>query len=343
MNTFSIGKRDITKGDTPFIIEEGQANLGQMPVALEMIQEAAHAGADGIEFQLALADDFYVRSHPGYEIYKTREFSAAQLAQLVYTAHDAGLGFIACALSARLVKPLTEAGCDAFNINASDLTNPEMLDAVCESNRPFFLSIPLATLDEIDWAVARVRELKARQFALLLGQHIMATGEGGVPVEATCLGAIKMLRERYGVPVGFIDHTAYEWMPVVAVAAGAAVVTKHMAIRRADQGPDWHICLEPAEMALAIRKVRGVVPSIHTLDKIVAPGELPDRKVMRRSIVARQAMPLGHQIQRSELAFKRPGTGIEPRFVDQVVGSNTTRPISADEPFGWDALAVTSS
>ena len=338
MNTFLIGKRDIAQGEVPFIIEEGQANLGRHPVALDMIQAAGRAGADGIEFQLANADDFYVRSHPGYDIYKSREFTSEQIVYLAQAAGEAGLGFIACAFSPRLVRLLSQAGCTAFNVNASDLTNPEMLDAVCESSRPFFLSIPLATLDEIDWAVARVRDHGANTFALLLGQHIMATSSGGVPAEATCLGAIGMLRSRYGVPVGFIDHTAYQWMPAAAVAAGAAVVTKHMAISRAERGPDWHICLEPGEMAEAVRMARGVTSSIRTLDKIVAPGELPDRKVMRRSIVARHSLPVGHRIARDELAFKRPGNGIEPRFVDRVVGSVTARPISPDEPFGWDAL-----
>jgi N,N'-diacetyllegionaminate synthase len=338
MSNFTIGPRDVSRGDVPFIVEEGQANEGRLPVALEMIRAAAASGADGIEFQLAVADDFYVRSHRGHAIYKSREFTPDQLRTLVQAATDAQIAFVAAVFSPHLVPVLRDAGCAAFNVNASDLTNHEIMDAVAASGRPFFLSLPLATREEIDWAVERVRRTAAAPFALLLGQHTMKTGEGGVPVEATCLGAIATLRERYSVPVGFIDHTNRTWMPAVAVAAGAAAITKHMALRRADHGSDWQICLEPDEMAEAVRMVRAVGASIAESDKVVAEGELLDRRFMRRSIVASEPVSVGQPIRREQLAFKRPGLGIDPRFVDQIVGAIAKRPFAPDESLEWDAL-----
>ena len=339
MNDFEIGSRNVYRGDIPFIVEEGQANQGRFSMALDMIRAAVASGADGIEFQLAVADDFYVRSHPGHAIYKSREFTPDQLGLLVRAAQESQIGFVAAVFAPRLVPVLRDAGCSAFNVNASDLTNPDILDAVSASGRPFFLSLPLATLDEIDWAVARVRRAAA-PFALLLGQHVMATGEGGVPAEATCLGAMAMLRERYRVPVGFIDHTCHLWMPAVAVAAGASVVTKHMALCREEHGPDWHICLEPEEMQRAVRMVRAVKTSIATSDKLIAPGEAPDRRMMRRSIVASEPIPAGQRIGRDQIGFKRPGIGIDPLFVDRVVGATTKRPFMPDEPLEWEALEL---
>jgi N,N'-diacetyllegionaminate synthase len=338
MSNFRIGSRDVCCGDVPFIVEEGQANQGRLPFALDMIRSAGASGADGIEFQLAIADDFYVRSHPGHAIYKTREFSPEQLCRLVEAARESQIGFVAAVFSPRLVPILRDAGCAAFNVNASDLTNPEILDAVSASGRPFFLSLPLATMDEIDWAVARARCSAAAPFALLLGQHTMGSGEGGVPVEATCLGAMATLRERYHVPVGFIDHTRHVWMPAVAAAAGASAISKHMALCREDHGPDWQICLEPEEMRQAVEMVRAARASVATCDKLMAEGELPDRRMMRRSIVANEPIPAGQQIRREQVAFKRPGTGIDPSLVDRIVGAISKRAIAPDELLEWDAL-----
>ena len=123
------------------------------------------------------------------------------------------------------------------------------------------------------------------------------------------------------------------WTPAIGLVIALNEAIRMMKAEGLEKIFSWH-----NKMAEAVRMARGVTSSIRTLDKIVAPGELPDRKVMRRSIVARHSLPVGHRIARDELAFKRPGNGIEPRFVDRVVGSVTARPISPDEPFGWDAL-----
>src|SRR3989338_909419 len=215
-----------------FSAEEGQANLGDFQMALTMVDIAADAGVDAIEFQLARAADFYVASHPGDEKYAKREFSDAQHRALVERAHHRGIAFIAAPLSHKLIPSLRQVGCDAFDINASDLTNPDIIDAVVASDLPFFLSVPMATHEEIRWAIDRIRRDQQRAvFALAHGQHTMASA-GGVPVAGTTLGYLTTLANTYHVPVGFIDHTSHAWMPSVAVAAGAVFVSKHLARSR---------------------------------------------------------------------------------------------------------------
>ena len=272
--------------DFLFVIEEGQANLGDFNKALSMIEAAASCGADAIEFQLARAKDFYVKSHSVYKTYQEREFSDQQIGDLIAYAKDKNISFVMVPLSHKLVDLAAVAGCSGFNINASDLTNPDIIDAVIGSGLPFCLSTLMATEKEIDWAVERIFRKGRSDFAILHGQHTMASGEAGGDVVHTALGHLGTLKNRFQVPVGFIDHTPLIWMPAAAVAAGADIVTKHLAVARSEKGPDWQVCLEPEEMKQSIIHARNMKTSISVKTKQLAPGENMDRSVMRRSIVA---------------------------------------------------------
>jgi len=314
-----------------FVVEEGQANLGNYSKALSMIDAVADVGADAIEFQLARAKDFYVNYDPGYEIYLKREFVDAQIIGLIAYAKQKQLKFICTPLGHSLISILAKAGCDGININASDLTNPDIIDAVADSGIPFFLSLPLATEKEIEWAIDRIRKKSTSPSVILHGQHTMASGESGVAVEHTALGCISSLKKKYGLPVGFIDHTPHQWMPAAAVAAGAKVVTKHLTLSRAEKGPDWHICLEPKEMKIAIEACRKMWTSINITAKEVSPEEMLDRKIMRRSIVAAKVIRRGEIINRNDILFKRPGTGMDPSRFVEVVGKRADKDINPDE------------
>lgn len=328
-----LGERRVGPGQpTLVVVEEGQANGGDLEIALRMIGIAAAAGADAIEFQLAIADDFYVRSHAGHANYRRREFNGDQLARLIRSAAGLGIGVVATALSHRLVPVLAELGCTLFNVNSSDLDNPEMLDAVAASGKPFLISTAMGTLAEVDWAVDRVRSRGASNFGVMHGQHVMATaGDKGVPEDHTNLAVMEMLRARYGVPVGFIDHTSNPRMPAIAVARGAAMVSKHFTYDRSLRGPDWHICLEPEELAETIRDIRTADRSLGRASKELIPGEDQDRAVMRRSIVAARDLAAGAVLVRADLACKRPGTGLAPKHLDALIGKRLAADVKADE------------
>ena len=248
MNEIKIGKKFISSSTLFFIVEEGQANLGNFKVAKEMIEYASHTDADAIEFQFAIADDFYIKNHEGNKIYKKREFSESQYDELIHLTKKKNLEMIVSPLSHNLVPLLAGLGCSAFNINASDLTNPKMLSCVVNSFLPFFLSTPLATEKEIDFAINYVKRMGADNFILMHGQHTMASGSGGTNVEHTSLGYINTLKKKYKIPVGFIDHTPYTWTPSCAVASGADVISKHLLHPKYPLGPDYQVCLKPQEM-----------------------------------------------------------------------------------------------
>jgi len=333
-----IGKHIIGSKRTFFIIEEGQANLGNFDKALKMVDIAAKIGADAIEFQLAKAGDFYIRNHKGYQIYKDREFSNSQLAELVSYTIEKDLNLIVSPLTSKMVEQMARNGCSAFNINASDLNNPNMLDTVAEIGLPFFLSLLFAHEEEIEWAINRINRNKNPEFGLFLGQHTMASGEHGVDLKHTNLGYINTLKQRYKVPVGFIDHSKNIWSPSCAVAAGAEIVTKHLAISRAEKGPDWHVCLEPNEMKECISIVREIDISLSAKEKELAPGENIDRSIMRKSLVTLRKIEKGERIERKDIAFKRPGSGISPLDIDKVINKTAARPINEDQLISFEDI-----
>lgn len=332
MRKIKIGNRLIEEGGNPFFsVEEGQANWGDFDKALKMVDLAAECGADGIDFQLTRADDFYVRSHAEYECYQRREFSDDQLLTLVSYVKRSGIEMIVTPFSHKIIQPLADAGCSAFNVNASDLTNPDVIDTVIKTGLPFFLSLPLATEAEINWAVNRILRQGAENFILMHGQHTMASGEYGIEVKDTTLGYLSVLRKKYNFLVGFIDHTPFSWMPACAVAACADAVSKHLTWDRAVRGPDWQICLEPGEMRQAIRWVREIRKSTNAKEKFLAPGEEDDRALMRRSVVAARKIAKGQRIVREDICFKRPGDGFDPSCYEEVIEKISVRDISIDE------------
>ena len=313
-----------------FVIEEGQANLGDINKAHLMTKLAAACGADAVEFQFARADEFYVSTHPGHQIYKDREFSEEQLKSIGRLCCQLGLSLIAAPLSVTLIETLVRAECWGFNVNASDLVTPDILDEVADSGKPFFLSLLFAEEKEIEWAVNRITRKGAPEFGLLLGQHPMAHSQEKLFLTDTNLGYIATLKERYGVPVGFIDHTPFEWMPACAAVAGADVITKHMTPDRLEKGPDWQICLEPDEMGRAIDLARQARISIGMKEKVVLEKEKEDRAAMRRSICCRRAISKGAMLTADDLCFKRPGTGIPAFKLEKIIGSVVNRDLNRD-------------
>ena len=171
----------------------------------------------------------------------------------------------------------------------------------------------------------------ADNFILMHGQHTMASGSGGTNVEHTSLGYINTLKKKYKIPVGFIDHTPYTWTPPCAVASGADVISKHLLHPKYPLGPDFQVCLKPHEMKESIFNARATKKSINATYKFLAPNEKGDRSIMRRSIVASVDIHSGEAIRYDKIAFKRPGSGIDPMECKKLMGKKAIRNIHPDE------------
>lgn len=301
--------------------EEGQANQGDIGLALDMCKKAAIAGADGIEFQLFLADDMYVRNDPGHAIYRGRELSAEQIRDLIAAAHEEGLLFQVAGLSPRIIELCADAGADVFCVNATDLTNPVIIDAVAATGRPFWLATLMATIEEIDWAVNYTLLRCRSDIGLLHGQHVMSSDTSrGVPPELLQLDCIELFKRRYGLATGFVDHTATLFVPAIAAAKGAAIVMKHLSPEKGWQGPDWVVCLDQDAWHEARSMLKYAWQS-GGASKEISQAEFKDRSIHRRSLYTARPLAKGHQIAEGDLVALRPGKGgIDPRSIHELVG-----------------------
>jgi len=170
------------------------------------------------------------------------------------------------------------------------------------------------------------------------GQHTMASGENGVSLNDSNLGFINTLKTRYGLPVGYIDHSNTIYMPAVARSSGANFISKHLSLDKTQKGPDWFICLEPDDMKNSIQIFRDTCFSLSNSSKLITDSEAKDKKYMRRSIVAASDIEQGSVINRNMLAFKRPYGGIEPKNYSNLLGKTSKKPIKRNELISMEDL-----
>lgn len=300
--------------------EEGQANQGDINFAFKMIDIAYKAGANGIEFQLGIADDLYFPDDEGFNIYKQREFDEFQIKDLVDYTHSKNMIFQVAPLSNNIIDLLKKCGTDVFTINAMDLTNPFMLDAVSESNKPFWLATLMGREDEIDWSINYLNSKKNNQFGLLHGQHIMAKDNSiGVPPEYTQLDCIELFKAKYNLPVGFVDHTPSLIMPSLAAAKGADIIFKHISPEKGWIGPDHGVCLDP-EAWKQSKTFFDYACMTHGSSKNLTQDEISDRTHQRRSLYFNKEKKTGENINHNDLVALRPGGGFDPKNLFQIIG-----------------------
>lgn len=302
------------------IAEEGQANQGDVALALEMCELAAEHGADGIEFQFFLADEMYAAGHYGHHVYSANELSFDDITKIIDTAKALGLIVQIAGLSPKVIDHCASAGADLFVINASDLTNPFIIDAVSNTGKPFWLAALMASISEIDWVVEYVRARGSNNFGILHGQHVMSSGGAGVPSHLLQLDCIGLLRERYGLPVGFVDHTNSEFVPALAIAKGACCVTKHLAPHDGWEGPDAQIALAPNAFRIA-RELFDLSQNSSGDSKELDASEIKDRGKHRRSLYTSSEILKGERIRIEDLIALRPGEGgLDPRLRSDIEG-----------------------
>ena len=325
-----IGKKHVGDGYEPLMFaEEGQANQGDIVVAMSMCEIAAKAGADGIEFQLFLGDDIYAKSDPNHQLYKSKELSQEEIRNLIAFAHSQGLLVQVAGLSPDIIKYCAEEGVDSFCVNATDLTNPVIIDAVAATGLPFWLATLMGSMEEIDWAVNYALSRSRSEIGLLHGQHVMSSGDGGgVPPELLQLDCIDALKKRHGLAVGFVDHTNNVFMPSLAAANGAALIMKHLAPKKDWKGPDWQIALDPDSWRKSKETLKYSYKSRGD-SKEISLAEIKDKSLHRRSLYTRKPFLKGYRISEGDLVALRPGAGgLDPRAIHELLG----RQIAHDLP-----------
>lgn len=331
----------------PLVIGEvAQTHDGSLGTAHAFVDAIADAGADAVKFQTHLAAAESTPSEPWrvpfskqdasrYDYWQRMEFTPDQWAGLRDHADERGLHFLSTAFSPEAVELLDRLDVAAWKVSSGEVGNLELLELMAATGRPMVLSTGLSGWSEIDRAV-EVAKRSGAPYAVLQCTTAYPTAP-----EETGLNLVAELRARYECPVGLSDHSATIYPGLAAVALGATVVEVHVTLSRRMFGPDVVASVTVEELAQLVEGADHIHRSLaNPLDKDVeAEARAELRELFARSLVARHDLPAGHVLTHADLVAKKPGSGIAPHRVDELVGRALARPVAADELLAADHLA----
>jgi N,N'-diacetyllegionaminate synthase len=334
-------------GESVFVIAEAGVNHnGNLKRALKIVDEAALTGADAVKFQAFITERLVSDRAPKADYQKKRgqgktqrdmlkplELSPQDFAAIAERARRRGITFLSSAFDEESADLLEDLGVPAYKMGSGELTDIPLLEHVAKKGKPVLLSTGMATLDEIQEAVTAIRNQGNHQIVLL---HCVSSYPSK-PQDSN-LSAMKLLRERFGLPVGFSDHTVGVEVALAAAALGATIIEKHFTLSRKLPGPDQKASLEPTEFRAMVQGIRVVEQALGKPVKEPTPEELKMRLIARRSLVASTNIPEGQVITRQMVAIKRPGTGIPPKEIENMIGKRATRNIRRDQVLSWDMV-----
>jgi N,N'-diacetyllegionaminate synthase len=326
------------------IAEAGINHDGDLAKAKKMIECAAEAGADYVKFQsfkaeklvtpTALTSTYIDKgSHKGEsfkDLLQRLEISIDEHHELAEHCKNNHIKFLSTAFDNQSFDLLFKIGIDVVKVASGDLTNLPFLKNVASSGLPVILSTGMATLGEIEEALAAITGEGNRKIALL---HCISWYPAAI--ETTNLRFMETLKSAFGFPVGYSDHTLGINMTIAARALGACVLEKHFTLDSNEFGPDHHASIEPDELCQLVKGIREVELGLGSTVRSFCEKEIGQRKVHRRSIVVASPIQKGEVFSEDNLTIMRPGIGIKPKHLDVVLGKEATRDLEPHTLLDW--------
>lgn len=348
MKTVSIGERELGEGQACYIIAEaGKNHNGDPSLAKELARKAAEAGVDAIKFQSIDTSRLMVRTglRPAYfdetvgtqetefDITKRLELPDEAHPELSELASTLGIDFISTPEDAGHVDLLDELEVPFYKVSSLNIDNYPLLRHIASKGRPMVISTGMATLGEVESALAVVREAGCPGVVLL-----QCTSNYPAEPEDINLRAMVTMREAFGVPTGYSDHSMGEVMALGAVALGACVIEKHFTLDKNMEGPDHRLSAEPDEMRALVDDIRLMEKGLGSVVKKPTESELEMKGFKRRSIVLRESVRAGTVLTTDSLDCKCPGTGISPKSLAWFIGRKVKIDLPADHILAWEDI-----
>lgn len=322
------------------IAEAGDNHNGSLELAFQLVDKAAEAGADCVKFQTFVTEEViskraekaeYQKESTGtdesqYEMVKKLELTFDNFRQLQQYAKEKGLMFLSTPFDIPSVDFLESIDVPYFKIPSGEITNLPYLIRIAQTGRDIILSTGMAEMDEIETAVTILKKHGAGGISLL---H--CNTEYPTPMEDVNLRAMLTLKEKFGVRVGYSDHTKGIEVPIAAAALGAEIIEKHFTLNHNMEGPDHKASLEPDELKAMVRGIRNIEKALGSGIKTASGSEKKNLDIARKSIVARKRIVKGEMFTEENLAVKRPGSGISPMKWYEVIGMKAVRDFDEDE------------
>ena len=311
---------------------------GSLGLAHAFVDAIADAGADAVKFQTHIAAAESTPSEPfrvnfsrqdetRYDYWRRMEFAEEQWRGLADHARDRGILFLSSPFSVQATELLDRIGMPLWKIPSGETSNAMLLDRILDTGKPVLLSTGMSPIDEIDAAIARVR---ARHVDVGVFQ---CTTAYPCPPEKIGLNLIPIYRERYGCWVGLSDHSATIYPGLAGAALGMDLLEVHVTLTREMFGPDVIASITTSELRQLVDGVRFIERMrANPIDKDASARETaPLRKLFTRSLVASANLPAGTVITREHVSVKKPGTGLPPDRLADIIGRRLARPVTIDQ------------
>jgi N,N'-diacetyllegionaminate synthase len=333
--------------DGPFVIAEAGVNHnGRIELAFELVDAAVEAGADAVKFQTFVpelvaspqaAKAEYQKVHNDgesqIEMIRALAIGENDFEKIAARCADRGILFLSTPFDRPSALFLRTLGVPAIKIPSGELTNLPFLTYLAGLGLPLIVSTGMATMGEVERAVAVIEAAGCRHFALLQ----CTSNYPAAPEDANLL-AMRTMADAFGCPVGYSDHTLGADVAIAAVALGACIVEKHFTLDCTMTGPDHKASLEPRELKQMIQSLRLVAAARGSTKKWPAKSERNVMEVARRSLAVTRDLPAGVTIVDDDLIALRPGTGIDPSEAARVVGHRTRAAVSAHALLDWSVI-----
>lgn len=345
----TIGSLKVGPGNPVWIIAELSANHNQdFDQAVKLIKAAKEAGADAIKLQTYTPDTMTINCNKEYfqikkgtiwegknmyELYREAYTPWEWQPRLKKIAGDLGMHLFSTPFDKTAVDFLEKMDIPAYKIASFELVDIPLIQYVAKSGKPIIMSTGMATFEEIDEALTAAREAGCKEIALL-----KCTSAYPAKPEEMNLRTIPHMSEKFSTPVGLSDHTLGIAVPVAAVALGACIVEKHFTISRTVPGPDNAFSLEPQEFKAMVEAIRITEKSLGNVSYKVTDQETASR-VFRRSLFVVKDMKAGDVFTEENVRSIRPGYGLPPKTLTDVIGRCSTQDITSGTPLSSSLIA----
>jgi N,N'-diacetyllegionaminate synthase len=328
-----MNNKQIELNDTTYLIAEAGINHnGDMKIAKKMIEFAAASGANGIKFQTIFPDELFSKNiNPElYELSKDWILTKKNHLELQKHSKKNKIDFFSTPFGLKSAKLLQEIKVPIIKIASGEITNHNLIKYLSKMKIPMLVSTGMTTISEIAEVVELIKQYDC-PFTLL---HCVSS----YPTLAkdANLSTIQYLKNTFNVPVGFSDHTTGIEVSLAAVALGASVIEKHFTLDKNMPGPDQKLSLDPSEFLELSKKTRLIEKAMGIPRSTIIKSEINFRDNMRKSLGAKSDIMPGTIIKHSMISLFRPGMGIPPNMINNIIGRTVKKPVVGGTLLKWD-------
>jgi len=329
--TLEIDGKKIGIGHPTFFVAEGGLNHnGDIKLAKKLIDEASNCGANAIKFQTYKTEEFVKKTNKYFPLFKQAQLAFEEFGELKDHAAEKGITFFSAPFDIESADYLKKIGVPCFKIASSDLINIPLIHHVAKMNTPMIISTGLSIMKEVEEAVNCCLDKGNSKLALL---HCIAHYPTE-PEEAN-LDAMNIMREKFPYPIGYSDNGESTLVDLIAVSMGANLIEKHFTLDKKMPGPDHSFSIDPQGLKKLIFQIRLIEKIKGDGEKIPRKSEIEGRYFIRTSITARVDIKKGDILTKEVLSIKRPAEGIEPKFLEQIIGKKVNKEIKTDTSISW--------